>query len=126
VQGDPKGSTDPTNSFGRFKRRSIKRSSLAGARAIGCLGLLVGYHKRLVAQPNFVVFAGRKADYSLSYMAMLSFRRRMKRDDITVHGFRSTFRDWAAKQNKLAHAVGKQSGSRLSPGLGTCLKSGAS
>jgi len=40
--------------------------------------------------------------------------RRMKRDDVTVHGFRSTFRDWAAEQTSfpsevvemaLAHAV---------------------
>ena len=28
-------------------------------------------------------------------MAMLQTLRRMGRDDLTVHGFRSTFRDWA-------------------------------
>jgi integrase len=31
----------------------------------------------------------------LSNMAMSALLRRMKRNDITVHGFRSSFRDWA-------------------------------
>jgi integrase len=34
----------------------------------------------------------------LSTAAMASVLRRMKRQDITVHGFRSTFRDWAAEE----------------------------
>lgn len=60
------------------------------------------------------VFAGGRAGRSLSNMAMLVLLRRMKRADLTVHGFRSTFRDWAAErttfQNEviemaLAHAV---------------------
>ena len=51
----------------------------------------------------------------LSNMAMLVLLRRMKRDDITVHGFRSTFRDWCAEQTNyprevaeaaLAHSIG--------------------
>ena len=29
--------------------------------------------------------------------------RRMKRGDITVHGFRSTFRDWASEQTSFPH-----------------------
>jgi integrase len=61
------------------------------------------------------VFAGGVAGRALSNMAMLALLRRMKRDDLTVHGFRSTFRDWAAErtgfQNEviemsLAHAIG--------------------
>ena len=28
---------------------------------------------------------------------------RMKREDITVHGFRSTFRDWASEQTSFPH-----------------------
>jgi integrase len=61
-----------------------------------------------------IVFAGGVAGKPLSNMAMLVLLRRMKRDDLTVHGFRSTFRDWAAErtsfQNEviemaLAHAV---------------------
>lgn len=53
----------------------------------------------------------------LSNMALLSVLKRMQRDDITVHGFRSTFRDWAAEettyQNEvvemaLAHTIGNK------------------
>ncbi|HEV7352276.1 MAG TPA: integrase arm-type DNA-binding domain-containing protein [Brevundimonas sp.] len=43
------------------------------------------------------VFPGGKADSPLSEMALLATLRRMKRTDITAHGFRSTFRDWAAE-----------------------------
>jgi integrase len=51
----------------------------------------------------------------LSDMAMLAILKRMGRDDLTVHGFRSSFRDWAAERTNfanevvemaLAHAVG--------------------
>ncbi len=47
-------------------------------------------------------------------MAMLMVLRRMKRNDLTTHGFRSTFRDWASEvthyprevcEQALAHAV---------------------
>jgi integrase len=53
----------------------------------------------------------------LSNMAMLTLLRRMDRTDITVHGFRSTFRDWAAESTAhtgevvemaLAHAIKNQ------------------
>ena len=40
----------------------------------------------------------------LSGMAMAMLLRRMERD-ITPHGFRSTFRDWAAEQTSYAHEV---------------------
>lgn len=43
------------------------------------------------------VFPGRRDKNPLSNMAMLQLLERMKRDDITVHGFRSTFRDWAGE-----------------------------
>jgi integrase len=51
----------------------------------------------------------------LSNMAMLQLLRGMRDDGVTVHGFRSSFRDWAAEQTDtprevveacLAHAVG--------------------
>jgi len=42
------------------------------------------------------VFPGGKAGKPLSNMAMTEVLRRMGRSNITVHGFRSTFRDWAA------------------------------
>jgi integrase len=47
-------------------------------------------------KPGFI-FAGRRAHESLSNMAMLQLLARMGRSDLTVHGFRSTFRDWAAE-----------------------------
>ena len=63
------------------------------------------------------VFPGAKASQPLSNMALLMLLRRMERNDLTAHGFRSTFRDWAAErtgfQNEviemaLAHAVGSK------------------
>jgi integrase len=53
----------------------------------------------------------------ISNMAMLTLLKRMGRADLTVHGFRSTFRDWAAEQTDyprevaemaLAHVVGDE------------------
>lgn len=43
------------------------------------------------------VFPGGKRGRPLSNMAMLELLKRMDRPDLTVHGFRSTFRDWAAE-----------------------------
>jgi len=43
------------------------------------------------------VFSGAKEGAPLSQMALLMLLRRMEREDLTVHGFRSTFRDWAAE-----------------------------
>lgn len=42
------------------------------------------------------LFPGYKEGMPLSNMAMLKLLRIMARTDITVHGFRSTFRDWVA------------------------------
>ena len=44
------------------------------------------------------VFPGLKAKAPLSNMAMLALLKRIDRDDLTAHGFRSTFRDWVAEQ----------------------------
>ena len=41
----------------------------------------------------------------LSYMAMSAVLKRMGRSSITVHGFRSTFRDWASEQTSFPHEV---------------------
>ena len=38
-------------------------------------------------------------------MAMLVLLKRMNRGDITVHGFRSTFRDWAAETTEYSGDV---------------------
>ena len=51
------------------------------------------------------VFPGRKRGRALSNMAMLKLLERMERDDLTVHGFRSTFRDWAAERTNYPREV---------------------
>ena len=38
-------------------------------------------------------------------MTLLMVLRRMQRDDITTHGFSSSFRDWATEQTNLPRAV---------------------
>lgn len=48
-------------------------------------------------QETDYVFPGQEVDKPLSNMAMLALLKRMDRSAITVHGFRSTFRDWAAE-----------------------------
>jgi integrase len=44
-----------------------------------------------------LVFPGAKPGKPLSDMSLTAVLRRMKRGDITVHGFRSSFRDWCAE-----------------------------
>lgn len=51
------------------------------------------------------VFPGGKAGRGLSNMAMLSLLERMGRDDVTVHGFRSSFRDWASERTNFPREV---------------------
>lgn len=63
------------------------------------------------------LFPGCKEGRPLSNMAMLQLLRRMSRHGITVHGFRSTFRDWVAEctdypdslaEEALAHVIVSQ------------------
>jgi integrase len=51
------------------------------------------------------VFPGGKANRSISNMAMLMTMRRMGRGNLTAHGFRSTFRDWAAERTSFPAEV---------------------
>lgn len=51
------------------------------------------------------VFANRQGDKPISNMAMLELLKRMQRKDITVHGFRSTFRDWAAHETNIPREI---------------------
>lgn len=51
------------------------------------------------------VFPGAAEGRPLSTMAMLMLLRRMKRGDLTAHGFRSTFRDWCEEATSTPHAV---------------------
>ena len=43
--------------------------------------------------------------FPLSNMAMLELLKRIGRSDLTVHGFRSTFRDWAAECTRYPREV---------------------
>jgi integrase len=61
------------------------------------------------------VFPGQRHGRPLSNMVLLKLLERMGRADLTVHGFRSSFRDWAAEctdfpnevaEAALAHIVG--------------------
>ncbi|WP_454806069.1 tyrosine-type recombinase/integrase [Paraburkholderia fungorum] len=52
-----------------------------------------------------LVFPGAKKGRPLSNMAMLTVLRRMKIADLTVHGFRSTFRDWAAECTRYSNEM---------------------
>jgi hypothetical protein len=51
------------------------------------------------------IFPGGKAGKPLSNMAMLKLLERMGRTDLTVHGFRSAFRDWAAARTNFPNEV---------------------
>lgn len=51
------------------------------------------------------VFTLHKLGKPMSNMAMLMLIRRMNRKDITVHGFRSSFRDWGAEQTHYPREV---------------------
>lgn len=71
--------------------------------------------KPLQALQSDIVFEGQKRHKPLSNMAMLMLPRRMSVEGVTVHGFRSTFRDWASEvagaprevaEMSLAHQVG--------------------
>jgi integrase len=57
-------------------------------------------HKRL----SEFVFPGMRSGRPLSVMALEMVLRRMK-VDVTVHGFRSAFRDWAGERHPLPREV---------------------
>ena len=54
---------------------------------------------------NPYLFPGTKAKKPLSGMSMAMQMRRMKLEQCTVHGFRSSFRDWAAEETHFAREV---------------------
>jgi integrase len=69
-----------------------------------------------VSQNNYIL-PGMRPMSSLSNMAFLQLLKRMGRKDLTSHGFRSTFKDWATEQTEypnevsemaLAHSVGNK------------------
>lgn len=74
----------------RMKARRIHRIPLSDA----ALEVL----KAAKGKDPLLVFPGQKPGRPLSNMAMLILLQRMKVDEVTTtHGFRSSFRDWAAE-----------------------------
>ena len=81
----------------RMKAGKEHRVPLAAA-AIACLG-----PRR--ADDALVFESETKPGAAISDMSMTAVLRRMKRDGITVHGFRSTFRDWAGEMTGFPREV---------------------
>ncbi len=61
--------------------------------------------KLSAARTGDFVFPGQRGDKPLSNMAMEMVLRRMKLDGVTVHGFRSAFRDWAGNETSFPREV---------------------
>jgi integrase len=57
------------------------------------------------AEDQPFVFPGGKRGKCMSDGALLALLKRMERTDITPHGFRSTFRDWASERTNYPHEV---------------------
>ncbi|MFP5078480.1 tyrosine-type recombinase/integrase [Rhizobium sp. YIM 134829] len=100
--------TVPAN---RMKAGRVHRVPLTDT----ALAILLPLHE--ARKNDGLVFPGQKDGRPLSVMAMAMLLRRMKQDTITVHGFRSAFRDWAGDKTTfprevaeaaLAHTVGDQ------------------
>lgn len=77
----------------------------------GAVQLLTSLHE---FKRGDLIFEGQKAIRPLSNMAMAQLLKRMNRTAITVHGFRSTFKDWCGDNGvdrelselSLAHRIG--------------------
>jgi integrase len=82
----------------RMKAGRIHRVPLSGR----CLEILKRA-KELEADSSYV-FPGRSANKPLSNMVFLMMLRRMNLD-VTAHGFRSSFRDWAAEATHFPREV---------------------
>ena len=61
--------------------------------------------ERTTERETDFVFPGGKRDRPLSNTALMAVVKRLGRGDITVHGFRSTFRDWAAERTNYPREV---------------------
>ena len=68
-----------------------------------CLEILK--RARELSDGGAYVFSGRRPKKPLSNMVFLMALRRMGRRDITAHGFRSSFRDWAEERTNFPRAV---------------------
>ena len=83
---------------GRMKAKREHRVPLGDA----ALALLE--KMKSLAEGDYV-FPGTRPGKSLSNMALLMLLERMGYGDLTAHGFRSTFRDWAAECTSFANEI---------------------
>ena len=67
-----------------------------------CIEILKEAHK--LSMDNLSVFPNLLTGKPLSNMVFLMLLRRMKQD-VTAHGFRSSFRDWASERTNIPHDV---------------------
>jgi integrase len=95
---------------GREHRVPLSEAALAVIETVRPLALM----RDGKPDPAAPVFPGTRRALPLNDAAMMILLRRMKRGDLTVHGFRSTFSDWAAERTAyprevvemaLAHAI---------------------
>jgi integrase len=105
IDFDKKIWTVPANRMKAGREHRVPLSS----RAFAIVKELVKSHS------NDFIFTGQVRSKPLSNMAMDMMLRRMNRQDVTVHGFRSSFRDWAGNvssfpreitETALSHVIG--------------------
>jgi len=85
---------------GRMKAGKEHRVPLSGR----ALAIIEELKAQRVNDHEFV-FPGARPRKPLSNMAMLKVLQRMGRADLTAHGFRSSFRGWAAERTGFPHEV---------------------
>jgi integrase len=92
-----------------------ERMKAGRAHRVPLVSAAIALLRRQAGRDLVRVFPGARKGKPLSGMAMPVVLRRLGRKTLTVHGFRSTFRDWAAEQTDyprelaevaLAHTVG--------------------
>jgi integrase len=70
------------------------------------LAVIEGMRPISSGDPNGLIFPGAKKGKGLGNMAMLKLlQSHMGHPEVTVHGFRSTFRDWAAERTNFPNEV---------------------
>jgi integrase len=98
---------------GREHRVPLSEPALDVLEKVRPLALMQNGMPDLVAP----IFPAPRRALRMSNMTMLMLLRRMKQEDLTAHGFRSTFSDWAAERTAyprevvemaLAHVVGNK------------------
>lgn len=93
----------------RIKAGREHRVPLSG-RAIEILAGMAAHPGAVGGQPDpdAFVFPGASKSGALSENALTELLDRMGRSDITAHGFRSTFRDWAAERTNFAREIAEK------------------